>query len=235
MIDITRRTFVISSMGLLGSSLLPRFVWAGDGKAMAAQPPWALPPQSEAAMAPREQLRFDAGWQFAFGNGDNPSKDFGFGYGQGDFSKTGTFKIATADFDAHGWRTLNLPHDWAVELPFVHDDTGPDDSRMTSHGYKPLGRRYPATSVGWYRRTFDIPASDRGRRIWIEFDGAMRDVMLFVNGCYIGRHDDGYTSFRFDLTEFLNYGGKNVIALRVDAVSATAGSTKAPASIATCG
>jgi beta-galactosidase len=217
MVDITRRTFVISSLGLVGAGLLPRFVLASNGKAMAGSPPWAFPPQSTTALAPREQLLLDFGWQFAFGNGDDPSKDFNFGFNQSDFSKTGTFKIATAQFDAGNWRKLNLPHDWAVELPFVHDDKGDEDNRMTSHGYKPLGRRYPATSVGWYRRAFTVPQSDRGRRIWIEFDGAMRDIMLFVNGCYIGRHDDGYTSFRFDLTDFLNYGDKNVIAIRVDA------------------
>ena len=216
MIDITRRSFVLSSMGLVGTALLPRFVWAGHAKAMTPSPPWALP-QSGAAMAPREQLLLDFGWRFAFGNGDDPSKDFGFGFGQSDFSKTGDFKIATGEFDDSAWRALNLPHDWAVELPFVHDDKGDEDNRMLSHGYKPLGRRYPATSVGWYRRTFDIPASDRGRRIWIEFDGAMRDIVLFVNGCFIGRHDDGYSSFRFDLTDFLNYGGKNHLAVRVDA------------------
>jgi beta-galactosidase len=216
MIDITRRSFILSSMGLAGTALLPRFVWAGHAKAMAPSPPWALP-QSGAAMAPREQLLLDFGWRFAFGNGDDPSKDFGFGFGQSDFSKTGDFKIATGEFDDSAWRALNLPHDWAVELPFVHDDKGDEDNRMLSHGYKPLGRRYPATSVGWYRRTFDIPASDRGRRIWIEFDGAMRDIVLFVNGCFIGRHDDGYSSFRFDLTDFLHYGGKNHLAVRVDA------------------
>jgi beta-galactosidase len=218
MIDITRRTFVLSTVGLFGSCMLPRLAWAGSAQGMASkskQP--LLPTQSETALAPREQWPFDFDWRFAFGNGDDPTKDFGFGFGQGDFSKTGSFKIATADFDDTSWRSLNLPHDWAVELPFVHDDQGDDDSRMTSHGYKPLGRRYPATSVGWYRRTFEIPESDRGRRIWIEFDGTMRDVMLFVNGCFIGRHDDGYTSFRFDLTDFLHVGGKNHIAMRVDA------------------
>ncbi|GLQ89777.1 beta-galactosidase GalA [Dyella flagellata] len=211
--DITRRSFMI--MGLLGP-FVPSFAWAGNGKATTGMPPSTLP-QSGTAMAPREQQLLDFGWQFAFGHGDDPGKDFGFGFGQSDFSKTGTFKIATADFDAAGWRQLNLPHDWAVELPFVHDDQGDEDNRMLSHGYKPLGRRYPATSVGWYRREFDLPQSDRGRRIWIEFDGAMRDVMLFVNGCFIGRHDDGYTPFRFDLTDFLNYGGKNHLAIRVDA------------------
>lgn len=216
MVDITRRTFVVSSMGLLGTCLLPRFAWADKGGALTGAPLFPLP-QGGTTMAPREQLAFDFGWQFALGNGEDPTKDFDFGFGQSDFSKTGTFKIATADFDDTGWRRLNLPHDWAVELPFVHDDKGDEDSRMLSHGYKPLGRRYPATSVGWYRRAFEIPQSDRGRRIWIEFDGAMRDVMLFVNGCFIGRHDDGYTSFRFDLTDFLNYGGQNYLAIRVDA------------------
>ena len=57
-------------------------------------------------------------------------------------------------------------HDWAVELPFVWDE------QLKSHGFKPLGRRYPETSVGWYRREFDVPAGDEGRRIAVEFDGA---------------------------------------------------------------
>jgi beta-galactosidase len=96
-------------------------------------------------------------------------------------------------------------------LPFVHDDV------QLSHGYKPVGRRYPETSVGWYRREFEIPATDLGRRIAVEFDGAFRDVLVFVNGCFIGRNDHGYTPFRFDLTDFLEYGKKNYIVARVDA------------------
>ena len=148
---------------------------------------------------------------FTFGNGADPAKDLGFGNGQGDFAKTGDFEFAKAKFDDSKWRTLNLPHDWAVELPFVRDD------ELASHGFKPLGRRYPETSVGWYRREFDIPASDAGRRIWVEFDGAFRDVLVFVNGCFIGRNDNGYAPFRFDLTDFLAFGEKNYIVARVDA------------------
>ena len=132
-------------------------------------------------------------------------------YGQGDFAKTGDFAFAKAKFDDSKWRALNLPHDWAVELPFVRDE------EQNSHGYKPIGRRYPETSVGWYRRDFEIPASDLGRRIWVEFDGAFRDVLVFVNGCFIGRNDNGYAPFRFDLTDFLAYGAKNYIVARVDA------------------
>jgi beta-galactosidase len=162
-------------------------------------------------MLPREKLLFDFGWKFTFGNGSDPAKDLGFGYGQGDFAKTGDFKFAKAKFDDSKWRELNLPHDWAVELPFVRDE------EQNSHGFKPLGRRYPETSVGWYRRSFDIPESDKGRRIWVEFDGAFRDVLIFVNGCFIGRNDNGYAPFQFDLTDFLAYGQKNYIVARVDA------------------
>ena len=92
-----------------------------------------------------------------------------------------------------------------------------DDKEQESHGFKPLGRRYPLTSVGWYRREFEIPAGDQGRRIWVEFDGAFRDVLIFVNGCFVGRNDNGYAPFRFDLTDFIALGAKNYIVARVDA------------------
>ncbi|MGA8041315.1 MAG: glycoside hydrolase family 2 TIM barrel-domain containing protein, partial [Terracidiphilus sp.] len=131
--------------------------------------------------------------------------------GEGDFAKTGEFAFAKANFDDSKWRELNLPHDWAVELPFVRDE------ELRSHGYKPLGRRYPETSVGWYRRVFEVPESDRGKRVSIEFDGVFRSVLVFVNGCFIGRNDNGYAPFRFDLTDFLAIGAKNSIVLRVDA------------------
>jgi beta-galactosidase len=169
------------------------------------------------AVRRRERLLFDFDWKFKLGHGTDPTKDLGFGLGQSDFSKTGLLPVAKTAFDDSGWRTLNLPHDWAVELPFVHDDAGTGDEQLRSHGYKPLGRRYPETSIGWYRRKFDIPVSDVGRRIWVEFDGAVRDVLVFVNGCLVGRNNDAYTPFRFDITDFLTYGGANIIAVRVDA------------------
>ena len=207
---ISRRDLLCSGLALSASSILPRTAWASVPEAAAGQ---AGPVSAEPlpAVAPREQFLFDFGWKFTFGNGDDPTKDLNFGYGQGDFAKTGDFKFAKAGFDDSKWRDLNLPHDWVVELPFVWDE------EQKSHGYKPLGRRYPETSVGWYRREFDIPASDLGRRIWIEFDGAFRDLLVFVNGCFIGRNDNGYAPFRFDLSDFLAYGAKNYITIRVDA------------------
>src|SRR6185312_8537566 len=171
--SISRRDLLCSGLALSASSILPRASWAQSGaqsEAMPAESPEAVSAATPAAVAPREQFLFDFGWRFTFGNGNDPTKDLGFGYGQGDFAKTGDFKFAKAGFDDSKWRTLNLPHDWAVELPFVWDE------EQKSHGYKPLGRRYPETSVGWYRRVFDIPASDQGRRIVLELNGAFRSA-----------------------------------------------------------
>ena len=214
--DISRRDLLASGLAVSAASLSSRLAFGRAAALLGDDTPQASPVVLS-AVAPREQLLFDFGWKFAFGNVCDPMKDLGFGYGQSDFSKTGDFKFAKAGFDDSQWRPLNLPHDWAVELPFVHDDSGEGDSSLRSHGYKPLGRRYPDTSVGWYRREFEVPVSDLGRRIWVEFDGAMRDVLVFVNGCFIGRNDNGYAPFRVDLSDFLNYGAKNYIVVRVDA------------------
>ena len=207
---ISRRDMLRSGAALSASSLVARSAWA-RATALLAGSSDAASAGALAAVAPREQLLFDFGWKFQFGHGYDPARDLGFGNGQGDFAKTGEFAFSKAKFDDSKWRALNLPHDWAVELPFVHDEA------QGSHGYKPLGRRYPETSVGWYRREFEIPASDLGRRISVEFDGAFRDVLVFVNGCFVGRNDNGYAPFRFDLTDFLSYGAKNYIVARVDA------------------
>jgi beta-galactosidase len=163
--------------------------------------------------AGRERLLFDFGWRFHFGHADDTSKDFGFGSSSvGNFQKTGNFLPACAiAFDDSDWRGLDLPHDWAVELPFQND---PD---LSSKGFYPLGRKYPATSVGWYRRVFDLPVEDAGKRITIEFDGAYRETMVVFNGFYIGRHSGGYDPFTFDVSEFAYFGQRNVLLVRVDA------------------
>jgi beta-galactosidase len=163
--------------------------------------------------AGRERLLLDFGWRFHFGNANDAAKDFGFGGGQsGNFQKTGNFIGASSlGFDDGDWRAVDLPHDWAVELPFVNDPA------LTSKGFYPLGRNYPETSVGWYRRVFEIPATDAGKRITIEFDGAYRETMVVFNGFYIGRHSGGYDPFQFDVTDFVYPGKTNVLLVRVDA------------------
>ncbi len=173
----------------------------------------AATPESPNPAPGRERLLLDFGWRFHFGHADDPARDFGFGSGRtGNFQKTGSFLPAgNIAFDDSEWRPLDLPHDWAIELPFENDPA------LSSKGYYPLGRTYPATSVGWYRRVFELSASDAGKRITIEFDGSYRETMVVFNGFYIGRHSGGYDPFSFDVTDFANPGGRNVLLVRVDA------------------
>jgi beta-galactosidase len=207
MSPISRRDLISSGLALSTSSLVARSAWARTAALLAGAPDAS----TANALAPREQLLFDWAWKFQLGHGTDPARDLGWGNNQEDFTKTGNIKVARVGYDDSKWRSLNLPHDWAVELPFAWDDT------LAPHGFKPLGRKYPETSVGWYRREFDIPASDAGRRVAVDFDGAFRDVLVFVNGCFIGRNDNGYAPFRFDITDFLAVGQKNCIVARVDA------------------
>ena len=163
--------------------------------------------------AGRERLLLDFDWRFHFGNANDPTKDFDFGDGRiGNFQKTGNFLPAGAlAYDDGDWQPVNLPHDWAVELPFQNDPA------LSSKGYYPLGRTYPSTSVGWYRRVFDLPAADAGKRLTLEFDGSYRETMVVLNGFFIGNHSGGYDPFSFDVTDFVNPGGRNVLLVRVDA------------------
>lgn len=86
-----------------------------------------------------------------------------------------------------------------------------------SHGYKTVGWKYPETSVGWYRRKFYIPEGDLGKHISVRFDGIFRDAQVFCNGFYLGHEPSGYATQVYDLTEYLNYGGENLLTVRVDA------------------
>src|SRR6202000_2880016 len=89
----------------------------------------AIPaPETRSDAMLREKLLFDFGWRFIRGNGDDPGLDLEFGETQEEFAKAGNFKFAQTDFDDSKWRTLDLPHDWAIELPFVND------SRLKEHG-----------------------------------------------------------------------------------------------------
>ncbi len=205
----TRRELIRSGLAVSATTLVAGPLRRANAL-LSAYPDFAST-EAPSSIGPREHLLFDFGWKFFQGNGADPRLDVEFGMGQGDFAKSGEFKFSTEKFDDSKWRDLNLPHDWAVELPFVRDE------EQNSHGYKPLGRRYPETSVGWYRRTFDIPKEDEGKRISVLFDGAFRSALVFLNGYFIGRNDNGYAPFFFDLSDFLTYGGKNYLVVRMDA------------------
>ncbi|MFI5252526.1 MAG: beta-galactosidase GalA [Bacteroidota bacterium] len=161
----------------------------------------------------RQKLLLDFGWKFMLGDASSPDSDFGYGKITS-FAKAGEVcPGADPDFNDSSWRTLNLPHDWAVELDFVNLKDDP----LKNHGFKPIGRQFSKTTIGWYRRTFTVPKSDSGKRILIHFDGVMRDSHTWINANYLGNNLSGYTEFTYDITDYVNYGGKNVLALRVDA------------------
>lgn len=162
--------------------------------------------------AGRERILFDADWRFALGHATDRAKDFGHATGFFSYlAKTGYGDgPAAAGFDDRAWRLVDLPHDWAVEAPF-------DPRASHSHGYKAIGPRFPESSVGWYRKSFFIPESDLGRRIRIEFDGVYRAARVFVNGFFVGEEPSGYAAASYDVSDYLNYGGNNVVAVRVDA------------------
>jgi len=105
-------------------------------------------------------------------------------------------------FNDSAWRTLNLPHDWAIEGPFdkVHN---------------PSTGGLPISGTGWYRRHFALPADAKGRHFLIEFDGAMSNAHVWLNGVEIGSRPYGYASFAFDLTPHLRWDGDNVLAVRL--------------------
>jgi len=210
MSDITRRELLRTGIALSASSIVAKSAFARTDSLLESYARDGSP-QAGSAVAPRERLLFDFGWKFFQGHACDPLRDLDFGKDQGDFAKSGEFEVALGKFDDSKWRSLDLPHDWAVELPFVNDES------LQSHGYKPLGRKYPETSVGWYRRVFDIPREDSARRLRVEFDGAFRDALVWMNGYFLGRNDNGYAPFGFDFTDFANYGDKNYLVVRMDA------------------
>ncbi len=154
----------------------------------------------------------DTGWRFAFGHPWDASKDFNHATGYFSYLAKASYGDGAAGirFDDRAWRELDLPHDWAVELPF-------DSKGSLSHGFKALGRNFPENSVGWYRKHFYIPKADEGKRIAIQFDGVFRQCSVWVNGFYLGSEPSGFTGMEYNLSEYLNYGGENMIAVRVDA------------------
>ena len=137
------------------------------------------------ALGAREVQNFNNGWKFSLNVGadENP---------------------AAPGFNDSGWRTLDLPHDWAIEGDFdEHNPSG------TGGGALPGG-------IGWYRKNFKVDKKDKGQIISIEFDGVYMNSSVWINGHLLGTRPYGYISFSYDLTPYINWDGDNVIAVKVD-------------------
>ncbi len=144
------------------------------------------------AYAERETINFNEGWRFArFGpmpNGTERAEPKG---------------LENPALDDSNWRQLNLPHDWGIEGPFraeLSNRTG----------------KLPWAGIGWYRKAFEVSTADAGKKVFIDFDGAMSDTKVWLNGEYVGEWPYGYSSFRLELTKHLKPGQENTIAVRLD-------------------
>lgn len=127
-----------------------------------------------------------------------------------DFNKDWTFHLGdiadaqSVDYDNSDWRSLTLPHDWAIE-----GDFSADNPSGAGGGALPGG-------MGWYRKTFRVDKSMQDKKIFIDFDGVYMNSDVWINGNHLGHRPYGYISFRYDLTPYLNFDGENYIAVRVD-------------------
>ncbi|HEY4062094.1 MAG TPA: beta-galactosidase GalA [Puia sp.] len=162
----------------------------------------------------RWSLNLDNDWKFHLGHAADPHRDFNYGIGNilaktGDAANT----CIKMDFDDRSWSSVQLPHDWAVALPFSQVANGDVDA----HGYHTVGALFPETSIGWYRKTFTVDRADSGRRYILRFDGIFRDSKVWINNCYMGGHFSGYSGSSYDVTDFIRFNAKNVIVVRVDA------------------
>lgn len=162
----------------------------------------------------RETIRLNEGWHFALGHAADPAKDFGCGTEYFNYlTKANSIHNEgpyVMKFDASDWQEVSVPHDWATTLPYASEASH-------SHGYKTVGYKYPETSVGWYRKVIQIPAEDLGKHIALQFDGIFRDARVWFNGFYMGTEPSGYATQVYDVTEYVNYGGDNLICVRADA------------------
>lgn len=124
--------------------------------------------------------------------GDAPGKDFPF---------------VQPDFDDSGWEKVDLPHDWAIKGSFYEGDNPVVGGGMG---------RLPVQGVAWYRKEITIPASDEGKSIFLDVEGAMSYAMVWLNGTLVGGWPYGYNSWRLDLTPYIRYGEENQLAIRLD-------------------
>lgn len=162
----------------------------------------------------RETIRLDEGWKFSLGNAADPAKDFGCGTEYFNYltkansiHNEGPYSIK---FNDSTWQEVRIPHDWVTTLPYAQKVSH-------SHGYKTVGYQYPETSVGWYRKVITIPESDLGKHIALQFDGIFRNARVWFNGFYMGTEPSGYATQVYDVTEYVNYGGENLVCVRADA------------------
>lgn len=175
----------------------------------------------------REVIDFDRRWRFHRGDIPYPNTFWGL-------SKAGTCTQGGSgeELDDSGWELVDLPHDFVHLGERDYSDEPPrryaDGTAMTNSALRGgsfrmwdtgdwiLNRGCYRYGVGWYRKRFRLEEADRGKRIFIEFDGVYRNSRVWCNEYSLGRHESGYTGFAYELTDFVRFGGENLLAVRAD-------------------
>lgn len=166
----------------------------------------------------RKVIKFDNQWKFF--RGDLAPKKETDGWG-GAKARAYDFGAASIKYDDREWRTIDLPHDFVAEGEYCFKNSANDEMRdipeMESIGSRLFAGGCLEGGVAWYRKWLKTDNSFVDKRVYIRFDGVYRDSTLYVNQYYVGTHTSGYTSFYYDITDFITIGEENIIAVRVDA------------------
>ena len=200
-------------------------VMAAAATLPASVAPFAAQAQDATTTPASRRISLDFDWRFALGHATEVERDFGFGRHQKTFAKQGAnvSDAAAPAFDDSRWQNVNVPHDWAIDLPFVKNEyfippKNPEDGDPAAgHGYKAIGRKFPENSIGWYRKVLMLDKADEDKRLSLEFDGVFRDATLIFNGYVLHRQESGYSPFSVEISDFLSPDGKNILLVRVDA------------------
>ena len=125
------------------------------------------------------------------------------------FYRGGALSAENESYDDSKWKKVDLPHDWSIgDLPGT-------SSPFTQGAISQVGGGFSVGGTAWYRKTFTVPATQKGKRLIIQFDGVYMNATVFINGHDLGTHPYGYTSFWYDITDKVKFGGKNIIAVEV--------------------
>jgi beta-galactosidase len=149
------------------------------------------------------------GMTFCMLNAQNPNNSTKLFNSDWRFHRGGASTAGHINFDDSQWRLVDLPHDWSIEdLPGTNSPFNPDAISQVRGGYTTGG-------TGWYRKTFMVPADQKGKNFTILFEGVYMNAEVFINGQLLGVHHNGYTSFGFDITDKIQFGQDNVLAVKV--------------------
>ncbi|HKM45799.1 MAG TPA: DUF4982 domain-containing protein [Dysgonamonadaceae bacterium] len=137
------------------------------------------------------------------------------------FSKGDNTSASKTDFDDSRWESVTVPHDWAIYGPFdkeIDKQVVKIEQNNENVATEKTGRTgaLPFIGVAWYRTTLDLPQFTKNQQTLLAFDGAMSNAEVFVNGIKVGNRPYGYSYFYFDISDYIQTGKQNVIAVRLE-------------------